>query len=389
MAISDIRDWSCFKRVVDDVKPDMVMMCGDLISDGGSVCWNLARKFVLESESLRKELVEFLEKNKATLTRANAMLYEATKLQINKIEPLRDEDWLYSDGYTGYVKTPVKLIFELIESAKTSRRDLSLYLDFMRLLGMLEMKATKAPEFLTYANDLYFSKFYEAIKYCSDKRITVFIVKGNHDDDFKGAYDIGLINSINPTAEITGKFLSYSNVNILGLGFWDTNALNISKIKANLSDKIDIIIAHAEQSKLKNILDLNPKVVFRGHFVTGVYKISNVLVLSSGFPFSYSIADFTNGEIKDFGVWYYCIATRKWENCSNTCGERSKRKNVEGEKNSFHQGRIIKPCPLKADEQEVGEYKRIIGTTDLINIIIGRKIENKMTAHALNSIIHE
>jgi hypothetical protein len=162
-------------------------------------------------------------------------------------------------------------------------------------------------------------KFYETLKEAGTIG-EVFVVKGDHDDDFEGSYDVQRINSTKDCHEISGKLIVFNELRILGLGYNETHYLRtLQPLVQRMRGIVDIVLAHVEQSRLLATNEIRPKIVVRGHFMFGVSRINDVLVVGGRFPDCYSIIEMKNHLVESVDTWYYCGKSREYEKCSHSC----------------------------------------------------------------------
>jgi hypothetical protein len=172
---------------------------------------------------------------------------------------------------------------------------------------------------LVQRHNAHVRKFYNVLEE-TGKTSDVFVVKGDHDDDFEGSYDAERINSIKGCHEISGKLLDFAGLTILGLGYYETHYLRTLRHQIQgIKKRVDIILTHAEQRRLLCMSEVSPKIIARGHFGFGVSQIDDVLVVCGRFPNSYSVVEVENGSIKSSDCWSYCGMSQKFERCMRSC----------------------------------------------------------------------
>ena len=133
--------------------------------------------------------------------------------------------------------------------------------EFLYELNLLKHEYRK-----TKFHKIMVKEFYKFLRHIS-RSSKVFLVKGNHDDDFGRGYDVDRINSIKNCYEISGRLVTFHDIRILGLGYYETHYLRtlrplIEKMKGN----VDIVLAHVEEKRLTLISKICPKFILRGHF---------------------------------------------------------------------------------------------------------------------------
>jgi len=193
-------------------------------------------------------------------------------------------------------------------------------------------------------------KFYGVLKHAS-RNSKVFVVKGDHDDDFEGDYDVERINSIKNCHEISGKLVTFRNIRILGLGYYETHYLRtLRPLIEKMKDKIDVVLTHAEQRRLPLITQIRPELIIRGHFGLGRYKANGVSVVSPLFPDCYTTMETQNGVIRKVDSWFYCTRAKKWENCTLSCAYTARV--IEKQKSLWPWlDRVLENCPLARAER--------------------------------------
>jgi hypothetical protein len=103
------------------------------------------------------------------------------------------------------------------------------------------------------------------------------VVKGDHDDDFPGDYDASRIGNIPGCEEISGRTSSLKGLVFLGLSFSEAGYLSqLRPLIAEFRDRTQILITHVQQSNLRLMAELKPRLIIRGHWLTGSYLIDGV-----------------------------------------------------------------------------------------------------------------
>ncbi len=227
LAISDIRNWEGYEKLLDKIKPEIIILAGDLTSDGFASFWNEAIEKIPE---YKKEL---------------------------KINSITNEGKIYRWKNN---KKPKK------------HKDKNI----LDVINEIRNKYKNSKEFLEIRKKIHVDKFYQFLQYAGEKS-KVLIIKGDHDEDFKDDYIVEKIDNIKGCNEISGKLIELNKFKILGLGFKDTHYLKILKpIIEKFKGKIDIVITHCEQNKMQFLSLLKPKMIIRGHFGSGRYLVNEV-----------------------------------------------------------------------------------------------------------------
>ena len=253
------------------------MFGGDLTSDGSISAYLLLDKFVIEIEKTRSKLIEFIEANKMTLRKNDPQLYMKTFAMIKRGDGGKEENWI--NGFPNF-PNPIGQIRRLLKSARSNFFDRKLEDEFDFLLIKLEQEALKSPQFHDYVDKNHVSKFYEAIKYSNEKECKIFVVKGNHDDDFKDAYCVNRINGLEGCQEISGKLVTCDGIRILGLGYNEIHYLSkLNPLLKNFKGKVDVVLAHSEIHRIPDITAIKPKLILSGHSYQGIHKISDTFFL--------------------------------------------------------------------------------------------------------------
>ncbi len=122
-------------------------------------------------------------------------------------------------------------------------------------------------------------RFYESIEYAGRKS-RVLVVKGNHDECFAGDYVLKLIDSTPGCREISGRLCEVAGLRILGLGYRETHYLTLLRpLLAKFANKVDIVIAHCEQSRVPLLASIRPKLIIRGHFGAGKFLVGGIPII--------------------------------------------------------------------------------------------------------------
>jgi hypothetical protein len=199
LAFSDVGNWNGYARVVRQHQPTVVILAGDLTSDGGADFWHSALEAIPAYRTKRRALERKLSKFRA----------ESKRLAV------WDEIYALQDHY----------------------RDTS--------------------AFLAARRRLHVDRFYRFLKRVGSVA-QVLVVKGDHDDDFPGDYQLERINAIAGCTEISGKTCAIGGWTFLGLGF-DQAALRrpLRAMIAQFRGKAEIVVAHAPQKNVELLAALS------------------------------------------------------------------------------------------------------------------------------------
>jgi hypothetical protein len=110
-------------------------------------------------------------------------------------------------------------------------------------------------------------------------------VKGHHDDDFPGDYDASRINSTRGCTEISGKVVEACGMKVIRLGFRETHyKRTLCDLVSRFKNNVDVVVAHAEQSRVPIISEFQPRLFARGHFGFGRSLVNGVPSVFTGGP---------------------------------------------------------------------------------------------------------
>ena len=225
-AFSDVTKWKGYEELVDRIQPDVVALAGDLTSDGFASFWNEAVEQIREFQKEKQKLM-----HKFKIIQKSASFY------------------------------------------KGGGKDVS---EFFDKLDALRTKYCDTEEFRNIRKRMHVDKFYQFLRYAGEKS-QVLVVKGDHDEDFKGDYVPEMIDDTSGCREISGKSVEIGGVRFLGLGFNETHYLRILKPTIEkYKGKVDVVITHCEQNKMPLVGSLKPRIVIRGHFGSGKYLVNDV-----------------------------------------------------------------------------------------------------------------
>ncbi len=227
---------------MDRVRPDVVVLAGDLTSDGHAAFWREAVEFIPD---FRKEKARLLE-----------------KFDISQVKHMpKDYKWVVvTDGWVYYSKSG----------------NLS---GFRDRLDALIHRYQQTDEFQVARREIHVNRFYGFLRHAG-KKARVLVVKGDHDDDFEGDYLPEKVNRILGCSEISGRTFEVGGVTFLGLGFADTHYLTrLRPLISEFAGRADVVICHAEQRRVPLVSEFRPRVIIRGHFDLGRYLVAGVPVV--------------------------------------------------------------------------------------------------------------
>lgn len=247
LALSDVYRWDGCDRLVEQCKPDVVALAGDLTSDGVAAFWHDALELIPKFRSERRALYERARRIK--LSRC-----KRCPICANPRSPY--QVW----GFERHMEF--------------------LFFDHVR---QLEEHYRKSKTFAVVQREMHVEKFYAFLKYAG-RRAVVLVVKGDHDEDFAGAYDACRINRIPGCYEISGRAYRAKGELFLGVSYQHTAYRRISaSLVERFPQKGAIVIAHARERNVHLLADLAPKLIIRGHFGFGQHRIGAALaVFTSG-----------------------------------------------------------------------------------------------------------
>jgi hypothetical protein len=218
LAMSDLRHWRDRNRLITRHRPDVVILAGDLTSDGFADFW---------SDAL-EEIPAFRKARRAIERR-----FPTTK----------------------------------------SRTVTSDYLDEFQALRE-QFKSTA--EFNQARVRLHVEPFYAFLKHAG-RKATVLVLKGDHDErDFPGDYSAERIDAIPGCYEVSGKVCTVKGRKFMGLTYGHCRPRAIQACISAYKGTADVVIAHARQSDVRAIAALRPALIVRGHFGGGRFLIDGV-----------------------------------------------------------------------------------------------------------------
>lgn len=236
LAFSDVHRWEGYENLVDEYRPDIVVLAGDLTSNGNAAFW---------SEAL--EHVPDFAKAKSGLLRSYGLVEREKLFYVQVLKPEKPGDNFFCD------------------------------------LGELEDRFRRTEAFLRARKRMHVDKFYSFLHHAG-KLTKVLVTKGDHDDDFAGDYDTQRINRIPGCREISGKACSRNHCIFLGLGFEQAGYRRpLRSLIGDFKGRAQIVIAHAPQRNIRLIAEIGPKLLIRGHFGSGQYIVGGApTVFTSG-----------------------------------------------------------------------------------------------------------
>jgi Icc-related predicted phosphoesterase len=244
LAISDVRDWKGYDKIVARYAPDVVVLCGDLTSDGFASFWG--RGF---------DLIPAFAERRDRLMKQFGILRRENGLQV------------LSKG-------------------------LAKFDEFRRRVDRLEQKYIDTREFKIARRNLHTEPFYRFLRFAG-QHARVLVVKGDHDEDFRDDYSVKKINGIRNCREISGKAHTINGFTFCGLGFTETHyRMRLREVHARVGDKVDVLIAHAEQRRVPLLAGFGPRVIIRGHFGSGCWLVSGIPAVFTA-DVMYSVVDLT------------------------------------------------------------------------------------------------
>src|SRR6202162_3322635 len=136
LAFSDVHRWEGYEDLVNEHRPDMIVLAGDLTSDGNAAFWSEALQHIPEFAKRKSELLR----------------------RYGQVE--REK------GFYVSVAAPERLCNH-----------------FSHDLGELEDRYRKTKDFLEARKRIHVDKFYSFLRHAG-KMTRVLLTKGDHDDDF-------------------------------------------------------------------------------------------------------------------------------------------------------------------------------------------------------------
>jgi hypothetical protein len=257
LAFSDVYKWTGYERLVDQYKPHVVALAGDLTSNGSAYFWNAA----LEAVPRYKKQIEALERQRTQcLLRDNRAGLES--IIPGKVGQARQ---LHPGPETRIASARLREVHDLCR---------------------------KDPAYQAARKKIHVDRFYRFLKYAG-KRAFVVVIKGDHDDDFPGDYDLDRINSIPGCREISGQTLEAKGAFFLGVSYQETAYRRIARaLLARFPQRGGIAISHARQRNVRLLAELRPRLIIRGHYGCGKFLLEGIpAVFTDGGPAIVNLSD--------------------------------------------------------------------------------------------------
>ncbi len=228
LAFSDVVDWDRpYEHLVDNYKPGLVALPGDLTSDGGARFWRDALEFV-----------PAFRRSRTALRRRLGGVH--SRSQGLDVVPRESSE------------------------------------EYRRSLRDLELRYRTSGTFSTARREMHVEKFYDFLEHAG-RKANVLVVKGDHDDDFAGDYDVERIDAIPGCQEISGKIATCGEWTVLELGFDQAGYRRaLRRLIAEFKGRVRIVIAHAPQENARLLAEFQPRLLNRGHFGRGRFLIDGV-----------------------------------------------------------------------------------------------------------------
>lgn len=258
LAFSDVYRWRGYERLVDHYKPAVVVLAGDLTSNGNAYFWEGA----LEAVPRYKKQIEALQRERTQcLLRDNYAALEG-------IVP----------GKVGQAR--------LLNAAgpETQRAN-------ARLREVHDL-CHKDPTYQAARKKIHVDRFYRFLKYAA-RRACVLVIKGDHDDDFPEDYDPQRINGIPGCHEISGQTFEAKGMFFLGVSYQETAYRRIaSNLLTRFPLRGGIVISHARQRNVRLLAELRPRLIIRGHYGSGKFLLDGIpAVFTDGGPAIINLPD--------------------------------------------------------------------------------------------------
>jgi predicted phosphodiesterase len=248
LVISDVVMWKDYEEIVKKNRPDVIVLAGDLTSDGYA-------NF--------DEIIEQIPEYQNELKKLNIM--------FKRHEGITEYQW---------IKKPKE--YENIS--------------VLKVVHELERKYIGSKEFLHKRKEMHVDKFYQFLEFAG-KKAQVLVIKGDHDEDYEGDYNPERIDKINGCREISGKYVMINGLSFLGLGYNETrNTKTLTSYINKFKGKVDIVVTHCQQNRLPMISLLRAKIIIRGHFGYGKYLINGIPSVFTALA-KYTIIELENGKL--------------------------------------------------------------------------------------------
>jgi Icc-related predicted phosphoesterase len=309
--ISDVYSWEKSFEVLEKESPDVVLLGGDLVSDGATEFKSLVP---FNYQEYRVKVAAYLRKHQNEIEKTKwGIVLNRIITRIQKGEPFYDDVYYhFKDDATNSLNVLLNRIFH----------DLDKHESLMKNTAELKKWRNKLQDFLdgltkSFRSSDHFNKgfqmhvelFYEFLETAGRKTNQVYTVMGNHDKQFE-EYNASRINSIPGCNEISGTLVDVNNYKLLGLGYDETHYLRKLKPLLNeYSGSPDLILTHAEDKRLSLISDFKPKIVLRGHWGSGRYFVNDTMFISSAIFPRYATLKIENDEVKS--IHFYKLDSNK------------------------------------------------------------------------------
>jgi hypothetical protein len=271
LALSDIGRWNGCERLVARCKPDVVVLAGDLTSDGSARFWN---------EGL--ELMPEFRKDRRLLRR-----------KIQNVRQSREKCIICEEAASGI--GPYHIYDPTVDSRRFFQQKNKHHWPYSDHLLQLETYHRRTIAFDLVRTKIHTDRFYRFLKYAG-KRSIVLVIKGDHDDDFPRDYDSERIENVPGCYEISGKVHRVGEFSFLGLGFEQVGFLR--PLRALVNDyrgQVDVVVAHAPQKNLRLVAELRPRLLIRGHYGAGQH-------LLDGVPCVFTASEYVLAKMPEKGV---------------------------------------------------------------------------------------
>ena len=235
LVFSDIIKWNGQEELANQIKPDVIILAGDLTSDGRASFWHDA---------------------------------------VDQIPAFRTE---------------AAALFETLDRSQE--------LSAIEALWNLAKKYHKSEAFLKIRKEIHVDRFYSFLRSVG-KKYPIFVIKGDHDEDFEGDYSVKQINNIEGCTEISGSCASSNGITFLGLGYQDTKTLTaLDKILYHKQIKPDVLVAHCGIGMLRELRKFGSKLIIRGHSGYGKYLVEQTPTVLTGERVYYTEIEIASGAI--------------------------------------------------------------------------------------------
>jgi len=155
---------------------------------------------------------------------------------------------------------------------------------------------------------MHVNRFYRFLTYAGRKS-KVLMVRGNHDDEFKGGYLPQKINRIPGCVEVSGKIIELNGYRFLGLGYNDAHdSRKLKQMSERLTGKVDIVLMHGENIRLVSLL--KPKLIIKGGLKLGACLVNDVPSVFTG-PEHYAIIELRNKTVSKISG--YLFNSSNWD----------------------------------------------------------------------------